>query len=173
MDKRWQALGVLIAVVVAFLIVRNRGEQPFALARADRSVSAPSAYPLAVDSRRVGTYPPETSSGAGYFYDEVLEYRVWFHPENGAMPLNGNGDYFVAFAQYEKANALSKAARGAEEPLVLVRQIEWIDEPEPSQYVRKNEERITEWQVAWLAGSKRTVESITDFLKHPRPARTK
>jgi len=67
--------------------------------------------------------------------------------------------------------AFSKATPGAEEPLVLVRQREWVDEPEPSHFITKNGERITEWQVRWLAGSKRDADSISKFMTHPRPAR--
>ena len=92
-------------------------------------VSGTSKYPLAVDPNRVGTYPAYTKSGGGYFYDEVLEYRVWLHPENGAKPLDGRHDYFFAFDQYETAEEFSKSTAGAEEPLVLVRQLQWISEP--------------------------------------------
>jgi len=31
-------------------------------------------------------------------------------------------------------------------------------------------ERITEWQVKWLPDSKRTGESIREFMKHPKEA---
>jgi putative acetyltransferase len=144
---------------------------PFTKIFTNRTVYGSSAYPLAVDPSRVGKYPAETLSGAGYFYDEVLEYRVWQHPEEGAPPLNGKGDYYSAFAQYEKAAEFAKTAKGAEKPLVLVRQVEWIDEPEPGKYIPKKGERITEWQVRWLDGSKRTPGSIKDFLAHPRPSR--
>ena len=142
----------------------------FVCVRADCSVSKPSAYPLAVDSTQVGKYAPESKSGAGYFYDEVLEYRVWFHPEKDAEPLNGTDDYYVAFVQYEKEEEVSKSSKGAEEPLVLVRQYEWVNEPEPSHYVAEKGNRITEWQTKWLAGNKRTPASISEFLKHPKPA---
>jgi hypothetical protein len=69
-------------------------------------------------------YLPFAKSGADYFYDNELEYRVWLNPANGAEPLNGKSDYFVAFAQYETANEFSKKAPSAEAPLVLVRQLE-------------------------------------------------
>ena len=167
-------LALLKTCAVPFAVVYmgacSRGAQHFVCVRADRSVSAPSAYPFAVDNARVGKYAPESKSGAGHFYDDVLEYRVWFHPERGADPLNGNDDYYVAFAQYEKAEHLSKSSKGAEEPVVLVRQYEWINEPEPSHYLAEKGNRITEWQVKWLDGSKRTSESIREFLKHPKPA---
>jgi hypothetical protein len=163
----------LIAVVVALTLAacdRPDPDPTFVMIRADRSVS-PSAFPTAVDPARVGAYPEKTKSGAGYFYDEVLEYRVWFHPERGAIPFNGTSDYFMTFATYEPAEAVSKTLPGAEEPLVLIRQLESINEPEPGRYILDREPRITEWQVRWLAGSKRTPTSIQEFMRHPRPAK--
>ena len=141
------------------------GQQHFVCVRSDRTVCRQSAYPHAMDNAKVGKYAARTKSGAGYFYDDVLEYRVWFCPERGAKPLNGKDDYYVAFAEYERAEELSKASKGAEEPLVLVRQYEWIDEPEPGHYQAEKGNRITEWQVEWLEGSKRTTNSTKDFLK--------
>jgi hypothetical protein len=123
-----------------------------------------------MDIAEVGKYAPNSKSGAGYFYDDVLEYRVWFHPERGALPLNGDQDYYVAFAQYEKAEELSKSSNGAENPLVLVRQYEWVNEPEHGHYLAEKGNRIAEWQVKWLDGSKRSSDSISEFLKHPKPA---
>jgi putative acetyltransferase len=142
----------------------------FVMLRADRTVSPVSAYPVAVDASKVGTYPPDTKSGAGYFYDDVIEYRVWLHPDNGAAPLNGNKESCVAFAQYERAEAFSKSTAGAEEPIVLVRQREWIDEPTRGQFHVDRTERITEWRVKWLAGNKRGADTISKFLAHPKPA---
>lgn len=142
--------------------------QHFICVRADQTICRQSAYPLAIDNARVGKYAAKTKSGAGYFYDDVLEYRVWFCPEQGAKPANGKDDYYVAFAEYEKAEELSKTSKGAEEPLVLVRQYEWIDEPEPGHYRAEKGNRITEWQVAWLEGNKRTPGSTKDFLNFLR-----
>jgi putative acetyltransferase len=107
-------------------------------------------------------------SGAGYFYDDVLEYRVWLHPERGAEKKNGNSDYFVAFAQYEKALAFSQKSKGAEEPLVLIRQLKHINEPQPGIFEVVEGERFTEWQVQWLAGSKRSPGAIEKFLAEHR-----
>lgn len=128
------------------------------------SVSS-SAYPQAIDLNRVGKYPSATKSGAGYFYDDVLEYRVWFYPEGGG------DDQYKAFAQYEEALAFSKTTPDSEEPLVLVRQRQWIDEPKPGHYSPSSGERITEWDVKWLNGSKRNADTISDFMKHPRRER--
>jgi hypothetical protein len=50
--------------------------------------------------------------------------------------------------------------------LVLVRQLEWINEPKPGEFEHKREERITEWRVEWLE-NKRGVDSISDFLANP------
>jgi hypothetical protein len=148
----------------------GHGPSGFRVVRADRQITGSSAYPLAHTPALVGTYPPDTDSGAGYFYDEVLEYRVWLHPDKGAAPLNGDKDYFVAFAQYERAEDFSRKTQGTEEPVVLVRQLEWIDEPERGHFVPEKGERITEWQVQWLRNNKRTENSIREFMKQPREA---
>ncbi len=145
-------------------------ESDLVVVRANHDIHGKSAYPVAVDPARVGTYPANTESGAGYFYDDVLEYRVWLHPENGAAQFNGTHDYCVAFVQYEEANNFSRSTRGSEEPVVLVRQNEWISEPTHGQFIPEQGERITEWQVAWLANNKRTPQSVKEFLKHPREA---
>jgi len=145
----------------------NQTKSGFAVLRADRQISGASKWPLAIEPPKVGTYSADTKSGAGYFYDDVLEYRVWVHPDKGGKPLNGDRDYFIAFAQYEPAEEYSKMIPGAEPPLVLIRQLEWIDEPDRGKFVPMKDERITEWQVDWLKGTKRTPTSIQEFLKHP------
>lgn len=164
------ALCKICAVVATAVYVGGcgAGTQHFVCIRADRTVCRHSTYPPAIDNAKVGRYAAGTKSGAGFFYDDVLEYRVWFCPERGAKPLNGKDDYYVAFAEYERAKEFSKASRGAEEPLVLVRQYEWINEPEPGQYTAEKGNRVTEWQVEWLEGNKRTADStrqLLNFLK--------
>ena len=156
-------LPLLVAVLMASC---GASVEPFSVTHIDRAVSA-SAYPTAVNPKAVGSYPGSTKSGAGYFYDEVLEYRVWLHPERGAEPLAGDADYFAAFAQFESAEAFARSTPGAEsEPLVLVRQLEWINEPQPGRFEVERGERITEWRVEWL-DSKRGPTSISDFLANP------
>ncbi len=140
----------------------------FDVAGVDSTVSGQSAYPIASDLGKVGRYPPAAKSGAGYFYDDVLEYRVWLHPERGAESKNGSDDYFVAFAQYENALEFSRRAKGAEQPLVLIRQLKHINEPKPGVFEVIEGERITEWQVPWLDGSKRLPGTIEKFLQDHR-----
>jgi len=129
----------------------------------DRTVVASSQYPPAIDPSKVGSYPALTKSGAGYFYDDVLEFRVWIHPKGG-------GDVFYrAFASYEPALHFSKSTSGAEEPLVLVRQRKWVNGPEPGKFEPRSDERITEWQTVRLSrNTKRTEHSIERFLKEKR-----
>src|SRR4030042_971156 len=107
-----------------------------------------------------GQYPGFTKSGGGYFYDDVLEYRVWIHP--------GGDDYFEAFATFEEAARFSEQTEGAEEPLVLVLQREYVNEPEPGRYVHVKADRLTEWRVEWLAESKRGPNSVAEFLRETR-----
>jgi hypothetical protein len=152
-----------------------RGHQyippPFKALHADQTVAGTSSFPPALHPKKVGEYPAATKSGAGYFFDEVLEYRVWLCPAKGAQSLAGDNDYFFAFASYENALAFSRKTKGAEEPLVLIRQYEWIDEPSPGKYEVQKEERLTEWRVAWLKDSKRGPTSISEFLVKPRKSR--
>jgi len=164
---------VYSALTIAFLLVVAgcaQSVEPFSPAHIDRSISQ-SGYPLATEPSLVGRYSGNAKSGAGYFYDEVLEYRVWMDPDDGAAHLAGSGAYFAAFAQYENALAYSKATKGAEPPLVLIRQVESVNEPSPGVFEWDRTERTTEWQVQWLQGAKRGPASIPAFLKaHQAPA---
>jgi len=54
--------------------------------------------------------------------------RVWCHPERGAPDVDDGDDCFRAFASFEDALAFSRSAEGAEEPLALVLQREYINE---------------------------------------------
>jgi len=116
-----------------------------------------SAYPVAIDPGKVGDYPALAKSGAGYVYDEVLEYRVWIDADGD--------DYYYAFATYEDAKDFSEKMEGAEEPLVLVLQHEHISEPEPGKYEHVTGDRITEWRVEWLEANKRRPDTIANFLR--------
>lgn len=124
-----------------------------------------SKYPLAVDKEKVGTYPAWSKSGGGYFFDEVLEYRVWCHPELGAEDKFEGDDYYYAFDNYEEALTFSEGHSGTEIPLALIRQREWINEPEPGVFIHHKEERITEWQPQWLEQGPRKDGDIERFLK--------
>ena len=127
-------------------------------------------YPDVLDASLVGTYPASAKAGGGYVWDEVLEYRVWCHPERGAPDEADGSDYFYAFATYAEALACSKQTKGAEEPLALILQREYISEEEPEQYVHVKEEHITEWPVAFLSRPRRTPRTIPDFLAPDAPA---
>lgn len=127
-------------------------------------------YPDAVDADLVGTYPARAKAGGGYVWDEVLEYRVWCHPERGAPDLDNGNDYYRAFATYQQALEFSRSTPGAEEPLALIRQYEYIDEPKPGQYRHVKEQRIAEWQVEFLRRPRRTANTIPDFLAPNAPS---
>lgn len=124
-----------------------------------------SKYPTAIIPELVGEYPAFAKSGAGYFFDEVLEYRVWCHPERGAPDDDGDGDdYYYAFETYEEALECSQTVPGSEEPLVLIRQHEWINEPTPGQFVHMKGERVAEWRVEWLDRGARRAGDIEAFI---------
>lgn len=121
-------------------------------------------YPNSINKNMVGEYPASTKSGGGYFYDQVLEYRVWCRPWQGAPDEFDGEIYYYAFHTYEEALEFSSNTEGSEKPLVLVKQLEWIDEPEIGKFIHKTGERVTEWVVEWLVGSKRQENTIADFI---------
>lgn len=93
---------------------------------------------------------------------------MWTHPEHGGPDEFDGEDYFYAFATHEEAAEFSRETPGAEAPLVLVRQLEWIDEPKPGEFIHEKSERITEWQPEWLSGARREPNSIEQFLRKRR-----
>ena len=127
------------------------------------------SYPDAIDADLVGSYPATAAAGGGFVWDDVLEYRVWCHPERGAADLENGNDYYFAFATYAEALAHFNRTEGAEEPLALIRQVEYIDEPTPGDYRHVTEQRITEWPVEFLRRPRRTANTIPDFFSPSAP----
>jgi hypothetical protein len=125
-------------------------------------------FPRAINLARVGKYPAVCKSGGGFVWDAVLEYRVWCHPENGAPDRDDGNDYYYAFASYPAALRFSTKFPGAEEPLALILQKQYIVEPSPGQYVHMKKRRITEWPVEFL--SRRSARE-TPFPISCRPMR--
>ena len=128
------------------------------------------SYPPVLDPQLVGTYSASAKAGGGYVWDEVLEYRVWCHPERGAPDEEDGSDYYYAFSTHEEAEAFAQATPGAEEPIALVLQREFIDEPEDGQYVHVRGERVAEWPVIFLTRPRRTEKTIPDFFAPDAPA---
>lgn len=128
-----------------------------------------SAFPAVRDPGLVGSYPAPAQAGGGFVWDAVLEYRVWCHPERGAPDVDDGPDYLRAFATYEEALAFSEATPGAEDPLALILQDEYIEEPEPGVYVRCEQPRVTEWPPSFLSRPRRTPQTIPAFLAPEAP----
>ena len=128
------------------------------------------AYPDAVDPGLVGTYSAIAKVGGGLVWDDVLEYRVWCHPERGSPDPDEGSDYYYPFVTYAEALAFSQRTAGAEAPLALIRQREYITEPNPGEFLHVKEERITEWPVEFLRRPRRTQNTIPDFFSSNAPA---
>jgi putative acetyltransferase len=128
-----------------------------------------SKYPKVKDPNLIGEYPALVQAGGGLVWDDVLEYRVWCHPENGAPDIEEGNDYYYVFETYEDALTYFEENAGTEAPLALVLQEEYIDEPEPGIYVHVKEQRLTEWPVEFLSRPSRTAKTITDFLSPNAP----
>lgn len=122
-------------------------------------------YPKPVDEKMVGEYPTRAKAGAGFFYDEVLEYRVWCYPRKGAKDELDGDDYYYPFESFESALEFSTKEPGAQKPLALIRQFEWINEVEPGKYVHEKGERVAEWPAECLEGRKRELDSIQKFFE--------
>lgn len=133
-------------------------------------MKARAQYPAVLDPNAVGEYPALVAAGGGYVWDEVLEYRVWCHPERGAPNHAAGSDYYYAFADYEEALKFSLQTAGAEKPLALVLQREYISEPEPGVYVHIKQDRLTEWPVEFLSRLRRTPDTIPNFLSPAAPS---
>lgn len=118
-------------------------------------------YPKVKDPEKVGEYPALAKAGGGYVWDDVLEYRVWCHSEEG--------DYYYVFEDAETALERSRVEEGAEEPLALIIQLEYIDESEPGVFVHIREERITEWPLEFLSRPRRNDNTIPDFMSPDAP----
>lgn len=127
-------------------------------------------YPKVKDSNLVGTYPALVKAGGGYVWDDVLEYRVWCSPRNGAPDTEDGNDYYYVFDTYEEALEYSIENIGSENPLALILQEEYIAESEPGKYLHVKEERLTEWPVEFLSRPKRTRNTIPDFLSPNAPS---
>ena len=126
-------------------------------------------YPQVIAPNLVGTYPALAHSGGGFVWDTVLEYRAWCHPELGAKDEADGGDYYHSFKTYPEALEFSESTAGAEEPIALILQEEYIDEPETENYIHAREQRITEWPVGFLKRPRRTPSTIPDFLSPDAP----
>jgi hypothetical protein len=129
-----------------------------------------NGYPDAVDPNLVGTYSAVAKAGGGYVWDDVLEYRVWCHPERGAADLEDGSDYYYPFATYAEALAFSQRTVGAEAPLAFIRQLEHIAEDSPGEYRHVKDVRIAEWPVEFLRRPRRAQNTIPDFLAPNAPA---
>jgi putative acetyltransferase len=127
-------------------------------------------YPPVLDPSKVGSYPATAKAGGGFVWDAGLEYRVWCHPERGAPDEADGSDYYYAFETYEDAEAFFRTNDGTEEPLALVLQREYIDEPEPGKYVHVREQRVTEWPVIFLSRPQRDAMTIPEFFAADAPA---
>lgn len=125
--------------------------------------------PTVLDPAQVGKYSAIAESGGGYVWDEVLEYRVWCHPERGAPDECNGSDYFYPFDSYAEALEYSENNPGCEAPLALILQREYIDESEPGQYRHIREKRIAEWPVEFLSRPRRNERTIPDFLAPDAP----
>ena len=128
-----------------------------------------TSCPLVSDPSRIGEYPAKVSAGGGYVWDEVLEYRVWMHPERGAPDECDGNDYFYVFATYEEAMQFSESSVGAERPIALILQREYIAEPSLGVFEHIKKERLTEWPVEFLSRPRRSDNTIPDFFAPGAP----
>jgi hypothetical protein len=126
--------------------------------------------PTAIDPGKVGTSRPWRRRAAATCGTPVLEYRVWCYPSEGAEDLEDGSDYCYAFPTFEEALTFAEQTRGAQEPLALILQMEYINEPTPGRFVHVTSPRVAEWPVEFLSRPKRTERTIPEFLSPTAPA---
>jgi hypothetical protein len=127
------------------------------------------SHPEVLDPALVGTYPASAKAGGGSVWDAVLEYRVWCYPRRGADDLCDGDDYFYSFVSFAEASEFSERTRGAQSPLALIIQEEYIDEPSPGEFRYVRERRVAEWPVEFLSRPRRTARTIQDFFAPDAP----
>lgn len=127
-------------------------------------------YPSAKYPGKIGDYPAVAGAGGGYVWDDVLEYRVWCHPHDGALDTSNGNDYYFVFETYEEALKFSLENSGVEEPVALILQKEYIEESEPGKFTHIKENRLTEWPPEFLSRPRRTDNTIPDFLSTSAPS---
>lgn len=127
-------------------------------------------YPDVLDPDLVGYFDAKVGAGGGYVWDDVLEYRVWLYPEEGATDEDDGCDYYRPYASYEEAFEFYKSTKGAQEPIALVLQREYIGEDKEGDFEHVAESRLTEWPVEFLSRPKRTPRTIPDFFAPDAPA---
>jgi len=88
---------------------------------------------------------------------------------SGVNDLYDGNHYYYAFGSYEEALEFSETSAGAEEPLALVLQEEYINEPHPGNYIHVKERRLTEWPVEFLHRPRRNENTIPDFFSPTAP----
>jgi hypothetical protein len=103
------------------------------------------------------------------FGTQSLSIAFGVTPRAGAADEFDGADYYSAFAIYEEAEEFSASTAGAQKPLALVLQEEYIAEEEPGQYVHVKERRITEWPTEFLSRPQRTPSTIPNFMSPSAP----
>jgi hypothetical protein len=83
--------------------------------------------------------------------------------------MEGGSDFYHAFASYAVAAAFAAATPGAETPLALIRQDEYIDEPAAGEFVHMRSPRVAEWPVQFLRRPRRTARTIPNFFAPDAP----
>lgn len=134
-----------------------------------RRINQMSKFPKVKDPKLIGTYDALSKSGGGYVWDDVLEYRVWVHPLIEDPDTEESEDFYYVFETYEEALEVSESTVGAEEPLALILQEEYIDESKDGIYIHVKEHRVTEWPVEFLSRPRRTELTIPEFLSPNAP----
>ena len=121
------------------------------------------------DPSQVGSYPARRTRVAGTSGSAAVGISSRCHPDRGAIDRYDGDDYYYAFETYAEALAFSRTTDGAESPLALIRQDEYIDEPEVGQFVHVREVRFTEWMVEHLRHPRRNPNTIPDFIRSHTP----
>lgn len=125
--------------------------------------------PDAIDSQKVGYYGHADSYNDGYFWDELLEYRVRCR----ALPTDEEEELLYCFRDYPSAFEFYKKTPTAQELNALVLQKESITRLNRNEFKHITTPRTAEWPAHFLMRPQGSASFIAKFLTLSTPQQKK
>ncbi len=121
--------------------------------------------PSAVDHQKVGYYGNAESYNDGYFWDELLEYRVRCR----ALPNDEEEELLYCFKDYQSAFTFYKKTPTTQELNALILQKEHITRLNRNAFKHIDTPRMVEWPAHFLMRPQGSTAFIITFLRLTTP----